>query len=286
MPFSKWPFLTLPEKVFDVGIVVSFGHLIPKQSINACKHGILNVHGSLLPRWRGASPIHHAILAGDTHTGVTLMKIKPSRFDVGDIILSEPMEIDRRATTNEVHAKLAEIGARLLMTTLQDLELNLKNARQQSSEEATSAPKPSKVDGIIKWSQMSAVEVDRRVRALDGLVDVYSFWVDGTPLRLHLPVDPTEVETFKIESLLKDRGINSSLPGTVYYHKKRRLLCVKCADGEWIAFENVSLKGRRRLSARDFYNGYLNKLFKKNNVHSVVLPDHGFENHDCQSSIN
>ena len=113
IPFSKWPDLER-SKQFDVGVVSSFGHLISSRIIKSCKLGMINVHGSLLPRWRGASPIQYAILNGDKITGITLMKIHPKRFDVGEIIFQQQFEIPSRETFKLLYENLAKIGAELV----------------------------------------------------------------------------------------------------------------------------------------------------------------------------
>ena len=263
IPIRYWPVDEVPLDTFDVGVVVSFGHLIPAQAINACKYGILNVHGSLLPRWRGASPIHHAILAGDTKTGVTIMKIVADKFDVGQILATQEYVIPERATTKTIHSDLSVIGANLLMDTLMNLEERLKTAYPQPKEGITKAPKVKKEYGHLDWTRLTAVEVDTRSRALDSLIDVYTEWVDGTQLRLYESCDPKETENMKIDHLLQD---TQTEPGSIYFHRRRKVICFKCCDGKWAGFKSMSLKGRKRMSSADFYNGFLRKLLENKNV--------------------
>ena len=260
LPISVWPDTCLP-KSFDVGLVVSFGHLIPREDIVRCKYGILNVHGSLLPRWRGASPIHHAILAGDEITGITIMRIKAEKFDVGDIVKQVEYRIPERATTPLVYDALSVLGAETLVQTLEDLEGAFSSAQPQPKKGITKAPKPKKEDGHIIFQTMTASEVDRRVRSLEGLVTVYCEWINGFRLKLFDVVDPSKVETFRIDEIIEDTNAE---PGSIFYHRKRRLLCFKCCDMKWIAFESVSLQGRKRMSSLSFFNGFMNPLIRNN----------------------
>lgn len=248
--------------------MVSFGHLLPAESIESCQHGILNVHGSLLPRWRGASPIHHAIKAGDEVTGVTIMKIKPDKFDVGEIVATRELRITETSTTRQLYKQLAEMGADLLMETLSNLEERLRAATPQPRVGVTLAPKPKKCDGFVSWTTMSATEVDRRSRAFDGLIDLFTYWIDGTELRLYQSVPPRIVADFRIDQLVAPLN---PVPGFVFYHKKRRLLCVKCGDLKYAAFESVALKNHKRMTALEFYNGFLNKVLIANRNEPVIL---------------
>lgn len=109
-------------KEFDVGLVVSFGHLIKEKMINNFKYGMLNVHASLLPAYRGASPIIYAIKNHEKKTGVSIMKIKPHAFDVGDILATQEIEISDHILMNELHNQLAKLGAKLLIDCLRNLE--------------------------------------------------------------------------------------------------------------------------------------------------------------------
>lgn len=113
LPLHHWPDVDMSTH-FDVGVVVSFGSLIKENIINKMPYGILNVHPSLLPRWRGSAPIFHTILNGDSVTGVTIMQIRPKRFDVGPILQQEVYEIPKNCTAEELGATLADMGSRMV----------------------------------------------------------------------------------------------------------------------------------------------------------------------------
>lgn len=154
----------------DLIVVVAYGQLLPKPVLDLPPRGCINVHASLLPRWRGASPIQYAILAGDRETGVTTMYLN-ERMDAGDIILqrSEPIRPDDTSAT--LHDRLARIGAELLVETVQ---LDSPPRRPQDESQATYARKLTKEDGRIDWTR-PACEIERMVRAFDPWPGVHTF---------------------------------------------------------------------------------------------------------------
>ncbi|XP_063216946.1 methionyl-tRNA formyltransferase, mitochondrial isoform X3 [Bacillus rossius redtenbacheri] len=131
-----WPYSTIEEE-YDVGVVVSFGHLIPERDIASFPLGMLNVHASLLPRWRGAAPIIHALMHGDAVTGVSIMRIKPNKFDIGDIVKQESCHIHRDETLPQLYGRLAALGAKVLVECLHDLPHCLTKAVPQPHGNST-----------------------------------------------------------------------------------------------------------------------------------------------------
>lgn len=264
--FDRFPFA---EHRFDLGVVSSFGRLIPKAAIEACRYGILNIHGSLLPRWRGASPIQHAILAGDSVTGLTIMRIKPKKFDIGEIVAQRPIDILHRVTAADLKRMMAPLGAQLLWECLENLEQALAGATEQPSEGVTMAPKLTEADGELLWATMNAAEVDRRVRAftgVSGFSGCYTHWIDGTPLKLSEVVDPDLVARLELSQLAAvgegDDHLDHHIPGLLLYHRRRHLLAIASADRTWSAFRSFTLKGRKRMSALGFYNTFIRPLAK------------------------
>ncbi|CAG2121157.1 unnamed protein product [Medioppia subpectinata] len=217
---------------------------------------MLNIHGSLLPRWRGAAPVNYAVLNADAITGITVMRIKPKKFDVGDIVCQMEYRIPDRITAKELKHRLAPIGAQLLWKCLLDLDNHLNNAKPQPNEGITYAPKFDDTYGLIEWSTMTATDIDRRFRAFDGFIDVYTHWTDGTRVRLHDMVSPEVVSTLELDRLC---GRREPSPGFVYYHKKRRIVCVKCAANTWSAFGSLAPKGHKQISAHQFNNGFIKR---------------------------
>ncbi len=147
----------------DIIVVVAYGHILPKQILNLCKYGCINIHPSLLPRWRGAAPVERTILAGDTETAVCIMKMDIG-LDTGDILLQQKVNLDNQITSEELYEKLASIGAELLIKALDSFEE--LTSITQSKEGVTYAKKLSKEESIIDWQQ-SAEQIDRMIRGLN-----------------------------------------------------------------------------------------------------------------------
>jgi len=148
----------------DVAIVVAYGLILPREILEAPKLGCLNVHASLLPRWRGAAPIQRAIMAGDTKTGITIMQMDEG-LDTGDILSIEETKITKSNTTQTLHDSLADIGRRLLVKTLNQLAANSSNRIPQSKEGVTYAQKVEKSEAKINWAD-NAKNIDLKVRGL------------------------------------------------------------------------------------------------------------------------
>jgi methionyl-tRNA formyltransferase len=149
----------------DCLVVAAYGQILPRALIDPPPHGAVNVHASLLPRWRGASPIAHAILAGDAETGVSIMRMEAG-LDTGPVYAMARIPIDPRATTPTLTATLADLGASELVSVLEWLERGAATATPQPDEGVTYAPRLSRAEGLVDWSVHSALEVDRKVRAL------------------------------------------------------------------------------------------------------------------------
>jgi methionyl-tRNA formyltransferase len=219
-------------------VVVGYGQIIPQNVIDIPRLGIINVHGSLLPKYRGAGPIQWAIVNGETRTGVTTMRIDAG-LDTGDMLLKAATEIGLEENAIELGRRLAEIGAELLVETLAGLEAGAIVAEKQDSAQATYAPLLKKEDGAIDWSR-SARAIHDQVRGLQPWPGAYT--------------------TFRGQALHVWRSIVSqkqSLPdgerlaGKIVSVKP---LLVACGSGSLELLE-VQLEGRKRISAADFANG-------------------------------
>ncbi len=150
----------------DCLVVAAYGQILPTALIDAPpRFGAVNVHASLLPRWRGASPIAHAILAGDTETGVSIMRMEAG-LDTGPVYATSRVGISADATTPALTTTLATLGAEALIGVLADLEAGRAIAVAQPDEGVTYAPRLGRDDGRVDWHARSAIEVDRMVRAL------------------------------------------------------------------------------------------------------------------------
>ena len=154
----------------DIAIVAAYGLILPKAVLAAPKHGCLNIHASLLPRWRGASPIQHAIWKGDDVTGVTIMQMDEG-LDTGDMIATVEVSLDDDMTAAQLHDVLADKGASLTLEVLNDIEGISTEA--QDNDLSIYAPLLKKLDGVVDWKQ-SAIEIDRQVRALNPWPGVWA----------------------------------------------------------------------------------------------------------------
>ena len=157
----------------DIAVVAAYGLLLPEEVLNAPKYGCLNIHASILPRWRGASPIQHAILKGDDISGVTIMQMDKG-LDTGDMIATSQIPIDNERSAAKLHDALAAIGGKLVIDVLNDFAEGKEIKYQKQDDELSNyAPLLKKSDGKINWQQR-AVEIDRQVRALTPWPGVWS----------------------------------------------------------------------------------------------------------------
>jgi len=216
-------------------VVVGYGQMIPQAVIDIPPLGIINVHASLLPRYRGAAPIQWAIARGEKRTGVTTMRIDAG-LDTGDILLQREAEIGEQETALELAPRLAAMGAALLVETLAGLEAGTIVRAKQDPALATYAPLLKKEDGLIDWT-LPARDVYNRVR---GLLPWPGCYTEFRGQRLHL---------------WKARmgGEAGGRPGTISTAKGR--LWVACGDGQSLDLLEVQLEGRKRLAAAAFLAG-------------------------------
>uniref|UniRef100_A0A8D2MF44 Methionyl-tRNA formyltransferase, mitochondrial n=1 Tax=Zonotrichia albicollis TaxID=44394 RepID=A0A8D2MF44_ZONAL len=247
LPVHEWPH-TGPAGQFDVGVVASFGRLLSEELILQFPYGVLNVHPSCLPRWRGPAPIVHTVLHGDKVTGVTVMEIRPKRFDVGPIIKQEEVAVPPHCTAQELEGILAKMGANMLLAVLKNLPESLKNKKEQPKEGVTFAPKISIAKSCIKWEEQTAAQIIQLHRAI-GMVQIFSV-LFGIKMQDDL-------------SLLLDQIQNDCdvVPGSVLFHKMSQTLIAHCKEG-WVGIKTVVLK--KKLTAVDFYNGYMHSWFQQN----------------------
>ncbi|XP_068203124.1 methionyl-tRNA formyltransferase, mitochondrial isoform X1 [Palaemon carinicauda] len=280
----------VPKGTYDVGTVVSFGHLLPLAIIDAFPMGILNVHGSLLPRWRGAAPIIRAVMNNDEVTGVTIMEIQPHRFDVGRILRTAAVPIPWDIKSGALTKQLATLGARELIQVIESLPEVLEKAVEQSGKGVTKAPKVSENSSRIKWNTHTCRNIQARYRALDDYIPLWTTW-QGIPVKLRkmemhkewsYPAESNGSDNFVSEnkisrdSLSEKEVRNSSdsvicnkinlkdnvKPGTAVYDRTTKTVNVKCLD-HWVSFSQVLLKGRKPMSAHEFYNGFMSKYPNK-----------------------
>jgi methionyl-tRNA formyltransferase len=236
----------------DLIIVVAYGQILPNEIIEIPKYGCINVHASLLPKHRGASPIQTAILNGDKETGITIMKIDGG-LDSGDIISQEKIEIKKDDTSKTLRDKLSALGAKLLVKTLPDyLTENIKPAPQDDSK-ATETKILNRKDGEIDFENKTAGEIERKLRAFTPWPGIYTFFNGAVPQRRG--GETATGRKLKILELKIEDKINPLIPiGKLYEYKNN--LIINCKDGSLI-LDTVQLEGKKEISGQEFINGYL-----------------------------
>jgi methionyl-tRNA formyltransferase len=174
----------------DVMIVAAYGLLLPQSILQTPRLGCINIHASLLPRWRGAAPIQRAIAAGDTQTGVTIMQMEAG-LDTGPMLLTRAVPIEARETAASLHDRLATLGADALLVALEEIAQGTAKPRTQPADGVTYATKLRKEEAAIDWSQPAA-QIDRQIRAFDPW-PVAETRLHGQQLRVWqaMPVDAT-----------------------------------------------------------------------------------------------
>ncbi|MEM6780443.1 MAG: methionyl-tRNA formyltransferase [Pseudomonadota bacterium] len=190
----------------DVGVVAAYGLILPQVILDAPTHGCLNIHGSLLPRWRGAAPIQRAIEAGDTQSGITIMQMNAG-LDTGPMIMEESVAITDQTTAQTLHDDLAEVGGRLIVKTLNILaDKNALCHTPQDDSKATYAHMLKKEEGQIDWSK-TAEDVNRKIRALTPWPGTYCFTADGKRLKIHQAAVSDQTSDKSLGTILDDGQI-------------------------------------------------------------------------------
>jgi methionyl-tRNA formyltransferase len=228
----------------DACIVAAYGKILPGWMLSIPRLGCVNVHASLLPRYRGAAPINWAIANGERETGVTIMQMDAG-LDTGDMLLSRAIEIGSEETAPELSARLSELGAELLSETLLRMERGEIKPVPQDDTEATYAPMLKREDGLIDW-QMSAREIASRVRAFQPWPGTYTFFRGG---RLTI-WRARETAADQINQASQDR----IEPATILAIDKSCMV-IACANSTALCVEELQVEGKRKLSAREFLNG-------------------------------
>jgi methionyl-tRNA formyltransferase len=211
----------------DIAVVVAYGLILPQAVLDAPRLGCLNIHASLLPRWRGAAPIHRAIMAGDPQTGVCIMRMEAG-LDTGPVLLREALEIGAEETTAELHDRLSQLGARLIVEALDRLPLP---AVPQPPEGVTYAAKIDKAEARVDWSR-PAVEVDRLIR---GLSPFPGAWI--------------EVNGERVKLLRSRPAEGRGAPGQVLHG-----FTVACGDGA-VEITEAQREGKRPMPALEVLRG-------------------------------
>lgn len=233
----------LRELAPEVIIVVAYGKLLPKAVLDIPPHGCINVHGSLLPRWRGAAPIQWAVIAGDEMAGVTTMQMAEG-LDTGDMLLTYETKVGEKETAGELFDRLAQSGAELLTQTL--VKLDEITPRPQDDAQSCYAHMLDKQMAVIDWSK-SAHEIDCLIRGLNP-------W----------PIALTTLSGERLKVFAAEKAAGNGEPGTVLEADPKKGLTVACGEGA-LKLTEIQLVGGKRMKATDFLRGHVIEVGTKLN---------------------
>ncbi|KAF9986593.1 hypothetical protein BGZ65_007021 [Modicella reniformis] len=283
--FEAWKY---PEDkdvdVWDFGVVVSFGWFLPNDVISRFKRAGINVHPSLLPKYRGSAPLQRAILNQDKTTGVTVQLLDPNEFDAGKILAQAEMKMPEHSTYRSLESLLAKKGGELIVDVINNYDERRRDAKSQDPTKVTKANKINREACKIQWTTWDAARAERMHRANGFRYPITAIWnaeeekEDGKGLSISLfdlfCVDGKQSITAQEEEGKADSGYAadkggekapttttttttmSSSPGTIFYHRSSGTLHVTCSDGSLLGVKAVQFEGKKRLLAKDFYNGY------------------------------
>ncbi len=234
----------------DVICVVAYGKILPKKILEIPKYGCINVHGSLLPKYRGAAPIQWAVLNGDKVTGITTMYMDAG-MDTGDMILKEEVEIGEDETTGELWDRLAKIGGELLVKTLQQVGKGTA-PREKQGDDFSIAPMLSKEMAKIEWDNQTAQEIKNLVRGLNPIMGAYTY------------LNGKKIKFWKVAIATKDEIIVNNIDvlknGTILIANPKDGLFIKTVEGVLKVLE-IQGENARRMSIQDFLRGNMIKEY-------------------------
>ena len=221
----------------DVAAVVAYGRILPETFLEAFPKGAINVHFSLLPKYRGAAPVNWAIARGETKTGVTTMKMDAG-LDTGDILLQRETAIGADENAVELMAKLSTLGADLLSETL--AKFDELHAQPQNDAQASYAPIMKKEDGIIDWNS-AAAQIKNRARGFQPFPTCYTFY------------QGKKVTVWKAEAMKNEKWTMENA-GEILEAAGKNLI-ISCGNQTALQIEELQLEGKKRMATRDFLNG-------------------------------
>ena len=226
----------------DIGVVAAYGKLIPDNVLSKPRLGMINLHASLLPKYRGASPVHRAVMAGEDLTGVTIMRIA-SKLDSGNILAKTERPIGTNETSAEVEQDLSIIGSKLMLSVLRDIVADISVETIQDHSQATYAPRLIKTDGLINWSS-DARTIHNQVRGLYPWPHAYTFIN-----RKRVIILSTSVDT----------GKSDVSPGTVLNTNQTGIL-VAAKNSSAVLLKQLQPENKRAMDAKDFLTGHQVRL--------------------------
>jgi methionyl-tRNA formyltransferase len=239
----------------DLGVVAAYGRILPASLLEVPRLGLINVHASLLPRWRGASPVQHAVMAGDAETGVTIMRVVPA-LDAGAMLATVRRRIGRDETAGGVEADLSLLGAALLVEVVDALEQGPIPEAAQDETAVTYAPRLTREDGRLDWTLPAGVLHDR-VRGLQPWPGAFTFRETQrlAVLEARLADPPTAApRADQLSEVAQGGPGETSRPGTMAVDGRR--LLVACGDATWLELVRVKPEGRPAMRADAYLAGH------------------------------
>lgn len=233
----------------DVICVVAYGKILPKEILEIPEKGCINVHGSLLPKYRGAAPIQWSVINGDKTTGVTTMYMDIG-MDTGDIILKEEIEIGEDETTGEVWAKLAKIGGELLVKTLKKIEEGVA-PRTKQGDNFSIAPMLNKEDAKVDWKNMTAVKIKNLVRGLNPIMGAYTFLEEKKIKIWKVEVISEQLARELVES---EKVVDEAKFGQVITSDEKKGLYIKAKEGIIKVIE-IQGENSKKMNVGDYLRG-------------------------------
>lgn len=221
----------------DIFVVAAFGQILSREILDMPRYGCVNIHASLLPRYRGAAPIQWAVINGEDKTGVTIMQMDEG-LDTGDIITQKEVLIGQEETGESLFEKLSVIGADLLVETLEMIGRDEVTKRKQDPSLSTYARMLKKEDGRIDWSRTSK-QIEQQIRGMNSWPSAYTIW-NG--------------KTLKIWKAQWNQSVHAHVPGTILSVEKESV-AVACGEGV-IRILELQLEGKKRMPVKDFLLGY------------------------------
>ena len=236
----------------DLILVVAYGLLVPKDILELPKFGCVNIHASLLPRWRGASPMEHAIMSGDNNIGISYMEMSQG-LDEGPVYEMHECPLEQNDTLSLVEEKFIQLSEKKLIPFLDNLESGTIKHQAQDENKATFSPKIDKKLLQIDWQGNSSTEIIRKINALSSKYGTHTF-LGGKRIKIH-----------KAQSFESDINLD---PG--YISTKDDQLVVFCKDASAVLIEQVQMEGKNKVSGKEFIAGYISLIRENENFELTI----------------
>lgn len=233
---------------FDMGVVVDFGYLIPKTILNQFNKPPILMHPSLLPKYRGAAPIEHALIEGEKETGITVLEVHPSEFDKGRILYQAKTPINDNDNIHHLRPYLAKKGAEAIIHCLSDYDALLSNGKPQDDNGVTKAPKIQKHDYVADFNSASDVLYNR----WRGLGKLTTTLYGCTHIRSKQGF--IHIILHEVVKGQPSNSVNRKVPGSLVYEKDEKTIWIRCGSNDWLGAKKVQIEGKNVITAEELNN--------------------------------